>query len=287
MTIGVLASRAHRSLLLKSGPPVLVMETPAFDACRGRAPTPLRDAVPVEQQQRVLLRRVGNLFELLCGLLRRVDRLLVDRHHDVAASRGPSASAAPPSSTRAITTPLTSRPRRSSRRSSKWSATRSAGPAPGRGPRSGCWPPLVAATRGVLRRLADSSPAARSSGRCATFDAQRCVPSERRWRRRAVAGRAAECSLAAVERQRRRRPRLRPASAAGLLAVPAAIRRAVFCPCRPRLAGDRPASISWIWTPSQPRLTLPCVLELRHHRLGATFERHRDADADAAAIRRK
>ena len=51
-------------------------------------------------------------------------------------------------------------------------------------------------------------------------------------------------------------PCLRPASAAGLPAVTAAT-SAPCCPCRPRLAAIA-GVISWICTPSQPRLTLPC-----------------------------
>src|SRR5438046_8934779 len=41
--------------------------------------------MPVEQQERALPRRAGRLLELLRGLLRRADRLLIDRQDDIAA----------------------------------------------------------------------------------------------------------------------------------------------------------------------------------------------------------
>src|SRR5205085_8114530 len=48
-------------------------------------PDILRDAMPVEQQERALPRRAGRLLELLRGFLRRADRLLIDRQDDIAA----------------------------------------------------------------------------------------------------------------------------------------------------------------------------------------------------------
>src|SRR5205085_4574036 len=47
-------------------------------------PDILRDAMPVEQQERTLPGRAGGLLEFLSGILRRVHRLLVDREDDVA-----------------------------------------------------------------------------------------------------------------------------------------------------------------------------------------------------------
>src|SRR5205823_7373912 len=45
----------------------------------------LRHAAAVQQQERALSWRARGFLELLCGVLRRRDRLLVDRQHDVAA----------------------------------------------------------------------------------------------------------------------------------------------------------------------------------------------------------
>src|SRR6185437_4865220 len=50
-------------------------------------PDILRDAVPVQQQQRGLVVRIRDALQLLRGLVRGLHRLLVDRLHHVAAAQ--------------------------------------------------------------------------------------------------------------------------------------------------------------------------------------------------------